>query len=400
MDVTLQDLLNQIDDYNQNYNVSNIDLGNKLRAANRAFEFVQRRLGLPSDRKIFSFYYFEDTKFYDMPNAFNEFIELYYNTVNGNVDGDHNIARNRWYSSSDSDILRSSGQYSPNNRIAFTAINGKNQILLAGRNRRQSILINSFDSPSGITFSSSITGTSIDSNIYKQGAASIMFNMNNTESTSTITIPSVNYDIRQLLNTNGAYRFYTFFPAGTAGYFTSINIRLISSVGNYYQIAATLDYQGNAWASNGWSLITEPLANAATTGTPNAAAITSIEIDYIHSGTFQNLTGMRIDYLYTVQPDLLDLVFYSAYKGTDSTGTTQKIILDDGADKLSFGSFAPDLIDLIALKAAVKLWPQLRADINFMQNYKQDFNEALLVYGKTYPRVRNSNASNTSLLRD
>ena len=399
MTVLFQDLLNQINDYNQNYNTSSIDPGNVQRAANRAFEFVQTRLGLPSDRKIFTFYYYEDTKFYNLPVDFNEIIQLYYNTVNVNVDADNNTARRRWYSCEDSEILRSTGQYMRDNRVAFTTMNGSNQIMMDGHNTHQSILINSFDQTSGITFSSSITGAAVDSYIFKQGSGSIVFNMNNTEGTSVISIPNVNYDIRQLLNNNGAYRFDIFFPTGTAGYFTDIYIQLVDASGYYYQVAATLDYSGNAWASNGWSLISEPLANATQSGQPNAAAITQINIGFVHSGTFQNLTSMRIDNLYTVQPDLMDLVYYSQYKGTDTTGTTSKVILTQPSDILSFGNFAPDLIDVIALKAAVKLWPQLRADPNFMASYKQDCQEAILLYGKRYPRKRLGVAASTQLSR-
>lgn len=397
--LTLQDLINQISDYTQNYNVSTIDLGNIQRAANRAFEFVQRRLGLPSDRKIFTFNYYEDTKFYNVPDGFTEYIDLYYNTVNANVDKDNNDPRHRWYSDEDSAMLRSTNFYTNKNKISFTTINGLNQVMLVGKNVRSSVLINSFDQTSGLTFSSSITGATTDSNIYKQGAASIIFNVTTGESTSVIGIPGVNYDIRQLLNTNGAYRFYLYFPTGASTQFSNIYIQLIDATGAYYQVNATLDYQGNAWSTQGWSLISEPLSAATTSGTPNAAAITSIKIGLTHSNTFTGVTGMRIDYLYTIQPDLMDLVYYSAYKGTDSTGTIPKIILTANTDILAFGSYAPDLINVIALKAATFLWPQLRADISFMQNYKQDFTESLLLYGKNYPRKRNPNSSGTQLLR-
>ena len=397
--ILLQDLINQTSDYNQNYDVSTIDTGNVIRAINRAIEFVQRRLGLPSDRQIFTFSYYEDTKFYNLPTGYTEYIQLYYNTVNANVDTDHNSARHRWESCEDVEILRSTGQYNHNNRYAFTTMNGSNQIMLDGHNLHQSVLINSFDQTSGITFSSRITGATTDSNIYKQGAASIVFNMGTGESTSTITIPGVNYDIRQLLNTNGDYRFYIFFPTATAGYFTDINIQLQSSTGNYYKIQQTADYLGNAWNSNGWSLLSFPLANTTTVGSPNAASITQISINFDHSGSFQAISNMRIDDLYTVQPDLMDLVFYSAYKGTDTTGLIPKIVLTAPSDILYFGAYAPDLIHPICLKAATILWPQLRADLGFLSVYKQDFTEAMLLYGKSYPKKRNSTGSASQLLR-
>lgn len=225
------------------------------------------------------------------------------------------------------------------------------------------------------------------------------FNVSTGESTSTITFSPMNLDIRGLLNSNGAYRLYVFFPTSANTYFSSINLQLISSTGNLYQSSATVDYIGNAWQSNGWSLLSFPLSTATTTGSPDASAITSIKLNLVHSGSFVNFSNMRIDYLYNINPDLMDLVYYSAYKGTDTTGVTSKVILTQTSDILSFGSFAPDLIMPICLKAATIVMPQLRADMNFTSMYKTEYTETLTLMGKTYPRKRNNNAAESQLQR-
>lgn len=399
--VTFQDLINQTADLVGNYTTSTIDLGNTQRAVNRAVEYVQRRLGLPSDRKIFTFNYYEDTKFYALPVGYSEDIELYYNTTNGNVGGDHNTPENRWDRTEDTAILRSSGQYSSQKKYSFTTMNGSNQVLLNGSNLRPGVLLNSLDSISGLTFSSSISGAAVDNNIFKQGAGSVSFNVNTGESTSTITMTGVNYDIRQFLNGNAAYRLYVFFPTGvTTSVITNVGLNLVSSAGNSYNITATTDYLGAAWASNGWSLLSFPLANATQTGSPVASSITSVSITLPHAGSFTPFTTMRIDDLYVVNPDIMDLTYYSSYKGTDTTGNTAKVLMDTSSDILSFGSFAPDLIWPIAIKAAAILMPQLRADVNFLQLYNGDFEKTMLLYGKQYPRKRNNNAAPSQLRRD
>lgn len=397
--LTLQDLLDQVNDFNQNYNVTTIDLGNKTRAINRAIEFVQQRLGLPSDRQIQTFNFYEDTAFYALDEGYSDMIGLYYNTTNGNVVANNNLAGFRWFPEEDTNILRRSGEITRQNQFAFTTINGSNQLLMKGRNTRSSFLINPFNSLVGVSFSSSITGAAVDPNIYETDGASIVFNVGASEATSTITL-SGTWDIRQLLNTDAAYRLWLDFPTGVGtNIFSSIGIRLQSSTGNYYDVTTTLDYLGAAWASNGWSKLGFDLSDVVTTGNPVASTITSIIIRLNHAGGFSPVTAMRINRLYVVQPDVMDFVYYSAYKGTDTTGATRKVILTSADDILSFGAFAPDLIYPIALKAALILWPQLRADPTFYPIYQTDFKDTITLYGKRYPRKRNPVASSTQLAR-
>jgi hypothetical protein len=108
---------------------------------------------------------------------------------------------------------------------------------------------------------------------------------------------------------------------------------------------------------------------------------------------------MRINYLYQITPDYIDAVYYSAYKGTDTTGTTQKLILDTASDICSFGSIAPDLILPISLKAAATLSPQILASPEFQAIWKADFMEAMQVFGKVYPRRRATGQYGASYIR-
>ncbi len=395
--ITLSDIRNQVSDFAQNYNTSNIDLGNTDRAINRAIEYVQRRLGLPSDRKVYSFYYYDDIMFYDMPDAFNELMQLYYNTTDL-VDINHNTPFYRWGVVKDVEILRSSGFINQGNRVAFTTLNGSNQLLLDGMNIRGSSTVNSFDTTTGLTFSADFLNTTTDPYIKKQGSASVKFDLTTGLSESTITF-SDQLDISNLLNINTAYRLWVFFPTAAPTKFTNVKIRFISSTGNYYEVTTTTQFDGSAWTANDWNKLSWSLSNATTTGSPDATNISSIQIAFTHSGSYSAITNMRVDFLYQVNPDYMDVLYYSAIKGTDSTGATDKIILDESDDIVAFGPYAPDLILPIALKAATILWPQLRADLNFLMVYKQDCEETLKLFGRTYPRQRSMNSGQTQILR-
>jgi len=361
-------------------------------------EFVQERLGLPSDRKIFTFQFFSDTKFYTLPDGYSDTIGLFYNTTNAGVAKDSNTPNREWNSHEDTEILVDTGSYDRDNRYAFTTMNGSNQLLLKGRNVCGPNVINPFNTTGQQTYSSSVTGYSVDSNIYVKNGASLLFTLTNAEGTSTISTAG-QWDILNLLNSQGAYRVYVYFPTGAAAQISSVTLQALSSTGNYYTMSATTDYLGNAFNTNGWSLLSFNLDNSTTVGTPVALSITSLNLGFVHSGSFTGISNMRVNYLYQIQPDLLDFIYYSTYKGTDSTGTQNKILLDQPSDIASFGSFAPNLILPIALKGAQILLPQLRGDLNFTQLYATGFTETMLLYGKKYPRKRVTKASGTKFER-
>lgn len=398
MQITFQDLLNQIDDLGQNYTVSNIDLGNKKRAANRGFEHVQRRLGLPSDKRVHSFWFYQDQLFYDAPAAFNELIQLVYNSTEAGVVVNNNDFARRWFPVNDIEILRNSGTIPVKNLVAPTSVNGKNQMILKGRNTKSSVLINPFNSLVGLSFSPSISNAEVDSNVYRENGASVKFDVDGSESTSSITING-SWDVRQFINGNGAYRWYVDFPIGVdTGIFSSVGVELHSANG-YYSMVTTKQYDGSDWNEGTWSKLSFALQSAIASGSPDASNITSIVLKFNHAGGFSPVQNMRVNTFFLVQPDLMEMIYYSAIKGTDSTGTVDRIILEDGSDILSFGSIAPDLIMPIALKAALILWPQLRGDSTFWQMYSSEYTDTMKTLGRTYPRQRTNKALSTELIR-
>jgi spore coat protein CotF len=95
----------------------------------------------------------------------------------------------------------------------------------------------------------------------------------------------------------------------------------------------------------------------------------------------------------------MNLVYYSQYKGTAADGVTKKIILDTLTDLPNFMQFYPDFINMVALRAAYILMPQLSGDENFMKMYNDDYQLQLKDWGKVYPRKRSVNLGQTQLRR-
>lgn len=398
MNITLEDVKNEVNDLCQNYDVTNIDKGNVTRQINRAIEYVNRRLGLPSSTQKFNFYFYEDTRYYDCPEGFDEFIQLYYNNENPQI-ANKNSSQNRWFAVKDSELNNNSAGYQMTNKVAYTSVNGKNQLLLLGNNSRGSNIINSFDTTDGLTYSSDISSPVIDTNIFIEGSGSLKFNTNDTLSNSVITYTGA-WDIRDLFSVGGAYRQYVYFPTSSPEQFSSVELRFVSSTGNYYSIQTTKNVNGDVWAETEWNLLGWKLADATTVGTPDSTSITEIQIIFNHSALYIGVSEIRIDDLYQVNPDYLICEYYSAFKGTDTSGATPKIMLNDDTDICYFGSFAPDLIEPIALRATIKLFPQLRGDMDYYSLYKNEMNDALRTWGRVYPHKRNAGSmSSTEILR-
>jgi len=410
--ITLGEIKSNVQDLTDNFDVTTIDKGNYTRQINRAIEYIQARLGLPSDKDTFDFFYYQDTMYYDCPEAFNELIQLYYNSTYSDISVDYNTPARRWNIVKDTELLRSTGNFNAGisgagyqwngpsqNRVALTTINGKNQLLVQGFNANGISILNNFDNVSPLTFSADISGAVADSNVKKQGSASTKFSINAGLTASTISFTN-NWNIQDLITRNGALRMYVDFPTlASITDITSVEVRLISTTSNYYSMTETNQVDGSAWAVNSWSWLNFALSAATTVGTPDAQSITQVEVIFNHANTV-SVANLRVDYLYVVVPDYLTCSYYSFYKGTDTTGATKKVTLTDDTDICSFGAIAPGLIGVIAMNAAIRLFPQLRGDLNFVNLYRAEEKETLQLYGRTWGRHRSTGgAGQTEILR-
>lgn len=397
MIITLQDCIDNVNDNCQNFDVTSIDRGNVIRQINRGIEYMQRRLGLPSDKKTFAFDYYEDTRFYDCPEGFNEFLQLYYDESNPQV-ANYNRPINRWNNVKDTEINNWTSGYQLKNKVATTTVNGKTQLMLSGHNQNGSNTINSYETLDGLTFSTDISNEVIDRNNFVEGNGSLMFDMDNTLSRSSV-IYTGNWNMQSDFNENAAFRVYANFPANSIEQIDQLELRFQSSTGNYYSMYSDVNTDGSNWIED-WNLVGFKFVDADTTGNPDSTAITQIQVIVHHSALFIGIQNFRLDYLYQVNPDHMICSYYSAFKGTDSTGTTPKINLDDPTDICYFGSYAADLIEPIALRATVKLFPQLRGTPEFWQMYKMEMDDALKTWGRIYPHQRGtSNFGTTEILR-
>jgi hypothetical protein len=410
MSVLWSDIQAQVQDYVRSPNTGGaLGQGNLDRAINRAIEYFQRRLSLPSDKRIYRFYYTQSTPFYNLPAGFNESLGVYYDTQQ------YNIPSNAWKFRPDIDMLGFQGlgsvssfaSPSMNSRFwGFTTINQSLQLMMLGSNLYQPEIIDPLTSVGSWTASGDASALAQDTNIFQSGPASLKFTVTPSSGTATLsnTPAGNNYNFLTYVQNNGLFQVYVYM--GSANY-TSVQIQFGSSAGNYWTGSCTAQLSGTAFAANQWNLLGQYFNNFTMTGSPNSLAINSLKIIFNEGAGFSTTTTMHVQSFFVTVPDYMDLVYNSSYKGyvANSSPKTDILVFNypigtaNNSDILYFGDYAPDLIDPIAKKAAVGLYPQLRQDKDFMGEYKQEVEELVKIFGRIYPRTRKMNFGRTHLDR-
>lgn len=408
MDRSLFPAYQMTNDYIANYSVGAIDNDNRIRALNRAIEDIHRVLGLTCDEQIFSFLYTQDNMFTDLPVDYDEPILLYYQNNNYNIGG-----QSGWKWQKYTGILQNSGQGSAlgygagyslgvygQKSFSSTNINGKKQLVQLGANVIQGNTINALNSLNLVSATGDATNLAVDNNIFVANGGSISFTIDPTLGNGYAGLLVSGFglmNVQTAIQNAGIYKFYSFLQSTDI---SEIQLILSSETGSF-TFSASAQQNGQPFVAQQWFKTQYPWNLVNISGTPNSQEITSYEFRYVEGPSFGSVAipYFRIDDFYLSFPDLMNLVYYSQYKGTSADGLTKKIILDDLTDLPSFMQFFPDFINMVALRAAYILMPQLSSDKDFITMYRRDYLEILKDLGKIYPRKRIVNLGQTLLYR-
>lgn len=395
--LVVQDILNRLNDLVANYTTGSVDLGNRMRAINSAIEYIKRRMTLPSDEVIQKISFTQDNMYYNLNSDFNEGLFVFYDDPTLNFPG------NNWNYAPYGDILRMSGrQFSNQNYFSWTPINGKMQLMLFGRNLNQGQTLNTFDSISNpaTIVSNDAENPRIDNNIYKEGSGSLAFDIDPSLTGSGMATVkfTTNFDFTKVLQNSGLFKLWVWLASTNI---SEIILTLYTDASDYYILTASAFDDASAFSTglDTWKKVQFSFTGSSVVGSPAISNITSMQIDFVLGAGFTITDGFRIDDLYTVFPDLMDLVYLTSYKGTDTTGATSKIFLTDPADIPAFGNFVPDMIDVVAYRAAIILVPQILSNAEFRQMYIAESEEVMKVVGKSWPRKRVINLGRLILSR-
>lgn len=385
-----------MNDYCANYTTGNVDIAQRIRALNRAIEDIHRALGLTSDETIFSFQYLQNSRYTNLPVDFDEPIALVYQNIKYNLPGQG------WTWQPYTYLLKNSGTANRTYQKFFgsTNINGSKQLIQSGVNIHQGSILNAFNTINLVSTTGDATTLAVDNNVFINTGGSLSFTIDPTKGFGYAGIKVSGFGLmnaQQALQNNGVYGVYSYLPSTNI---SLIELIMTSANGSYVFYAntqnTTLPFEIDAWNQTDY-----PWKLASINGSPNSQEITSYEFRYIEGAGFGAVAipYFRIDDFFLQFPDEMDLIYYSQYKGTDSTGVTKKIMLTDLTDKPSFMQFFPDFLNMVALRAAYILIPQLSGDKDFITMYRRDYLEQMKELGKVNPRKRCVNLGQTLLRR-
>lgn len=385
----MQDVDNLTKDYCGNYSTGTSRDDVRYRAINRAIEYLKRVISVPNDEEIHTFWYTDDQFFYDLPAKFAEALELkYHNPLSNRPD-------NKWGYFDYPHVLQGVGGTRAR-RWSVTSINGRKQLVVVGNNGLTGQTLLTMDSIDDVAVDDDASGLEINNITRYEGTGAIQFDITNSAGVASIVFTGLNIDLEELFERSGFLKFWAFM---TDNELDSIAIKLQSSTGNYYTITTTTADDGTAFVENEWQKIGFHTEDAVATGTPDLTGITQITFEFDLGAGFVSATDFLIDQLFTAFPEQMDLVMYTNVKGTDSTGATEKTELTSADDILLFSGDYDDFTDLIAQRAAINLWPQLRGDKEQYILLKQDFNDNLKTFGRRWPRKRVQGVFRHSLRR-
>jgi hypothetical protein len=385
--MTLEDILQQLNDFAVLFNLGDLNEERQKRAINRAIEYYQRRLGLPCNEFTYQIAYYAGNYFYTLPQDFNEIISVEY------TDKNRNSEDNSFRYVPDDELMKTLGDrvYFTHNVFSVVRRDGTQRaIVVAKDSHAGSNLLESFDKFIDATKLTQIlnasTGISTilgdnDRTKKTEGEASAWLKITASADNPILVIPLPDIIIPPISNDEEFFSVDLYLP--DVSKLTNIELSFDEGRTSYTILAQTLnaDYSQR---KNGWNTIKFKKRDIESFDLSNLTNVKlKIYLNILSGQTYQ----LWIDNFRNHIPDLIDIVYYSNYKGKDSSGNFV-LNLQNNTDVPLFDSIAPDLILPIALRAAFYLTPQLKTNVEFTTLFFQEAENVIRNLGRAYPRKR------------
>jgi hypothetical protein len=232
------------------------------------------------------------------------------------------------------------------------------------------------------------TDISTDTVVYKQGVASIKFNIDTTLSgsdraslTRTFT---TGFDFSPYKDI-GWLKMWADLPNVTN--LSSISLNWGTDASNYYKTTITAQVDGNAFSTTRWNDLGFEWNGATVVGTPTDTNIAYFKIDLDYTGAYVSTDDFRFDFLRLLVPDNMTLTYTTNSVGKSSGGTYLSAFTAS-TDTFLFGDVDPSLGEVIAIYASVILSPQILVD---NVEVKARYRELEKIFRSRFPKRKQNN---------
>lgn len=379
MSIAVSDAITKLKGYARNQNLED---ARAITAIDSATAFVLNQIGAPGSEKEYSFDFDQDQVTYPLPVDFAEPISLRFKDDLLNQEskgGDF-----RW--KPPELLFKRVKSVGPSTRLFSHYFGGSSRVLyVLAKNSTASLSLDTFDRDNATYWIPSNDATNVgdDTNTFKEGSASLKFDITPAASgldRATLLRTGLNFNLLPYAN-KGLFKCYVYLQSITN--LISISFKWMSSASDYFLRSVTTQEDGSPFVV-GWNSLSFVWDGATEVGSPNAAAIKRFQFDFDYTPDYAGGVNFRLDNLRLVVPDPMILQYYSAYKGTDNAGTPI-FRFSSPTDLFAFGDYATEILELIALHAAVLLNPQLLVD---NASVKAAYNDFLELVRRRYPRKR------------
>jgi len=256
----------------------------------------------------------------------------------------------------------------PDDKFTLEYINGVRFVILNHNRAKSSTTIdamNSLGTKSG-------GSASLNEHNYIQGGGAIQFSITDAGVTLSDTITAK--DISDYLK--GIASLPTYIDDKTKLF--SIEVRLLSSTGNYYSVITTAD-DIEDYFINGWNLIRFNIDNASETGSPDSEAI--VEWQVIGTAVSGQTLNLIIDNFTIQKTDPFYFDYYSNYPYATSAGVLWQSTMDNSAgDQINFDRDAGRILHY-ELCLLVERASSFKHDIDFKAELLDAYND----YNEKHP---------------
>lgn len=198
-----------------------------------------------------------------------------------------------------------------------------------------------------------VTDSTIEANAdyYIKGAASLEYDINSDAGT-TAGIQNTGLDTFDITNYfDGTGRVFLYAWITDSTNITNFTLRIGNDASNYYSLAVTADYAGNA-LSNGWNLLSFAFNSMTETGTVDLDACDYIAVYMTKDAAKVDEVNYRFDDIVMRRGELYDIKYYSSYPWENASGTRLQNSTDTGdyivADSDEFELYVEKCVEIIA----------------------------------------------------
>jgi hypothetical protein len=380
--ITIGNLIPSIKDYVRN---QNLDTSRAIRALDKATDYVNSELGLPSQERVYLFDFDQSQPTYQLPA---DFIEPFYLRFSNDQ-----LNRNKHFSYRPAELLYSRiKSVIPGDRwiqgtqlFGVSAENGSWVLYVLGSNSVSLFTLDTFDRNNSLNWTPAGDASSVgdDLYIYKEGAGSMSFDITVSGTSATLTKSDANDNLFTYINV-GHFKCWCYLQSVT--HFNSISLAWGNDASDHYLQSVTTQADGTPFVI-GWNQLDFEWDGCSQVGNPNPNIISYYQFIFSYGALFTGGTSFRLDYLRLMVPDQMKLDYYSGYKGTDYLGNNLTSF-SSITDILSISNFDVGLGNLYSIKAAELINPQL---LNDDSQAMDQYNKYSLAYKRKFPRKRINN---------